>query len=212
MKAIFTKGIFTPKTLIFAGILSLQTINAQQVVPQTPPAETTEVQDNTIKGQFELLIEKSNNWEQYKVVPKVKLNTLKKNVQDSLALQRKIILQKNDTIKGKEQKINGLQQKIGSLEQELSQVQQQRDSISFFGMEFSKAMYSSVLWGVIASLAALLFLYIFRFFRSNAITRKSVADLEELRQEYEEYRTKAIEREQKVGRLLQDEINKNRGI
>jgi len=67
------------------------------------------------------------------------------------------------------------------------------------------------MWSVVGILAALLFLFIYRFNASNRITREVKAKLSETEHEFEEHRKRALEREQKVMRKLQDEINKNKG-
>lgn len=170
------------------------------------------VKSNTIENQFTEIIEKSNNWEHFKVVPKQKLYTLKKNVQDSLNVQKQLISEKNTTIKSNEQKMNDLNIQIENLQNSLDSLKNEKDSVSFFGMLLSKGLYSLVVWGIIAVLASLLLFYIYRFLKSNIVTQRSIKDLQDLQREYEDYRTKAIEKEQKIGRQLQDEINKNRGL
>lgn len=170
------------------------------------------VKSNTIENQFTEIIEKSNNWEHFKVVPKQKLYTLKKNVQDSLNVQKQLISEKNTTIKSNEQKMSDLNIQIENLQNSLDSLKNEKDSVSFFGMLLSKGLYSLVVWGIIAVLASLLLFYIYRFSKSNIVTQRSIKDLQDLQREYEDYRTKAIEKEQKIGRQLQDEINKNRGL
>ena len=167
---------------------------------------------NTIENQFDDVIEKSNSWQQFKVVPKMKLYTLKKNIQDSLKAQQNLILEKTNTITGNEREIKELNIQIDSLQNNLDELKNEKDSINFFGALISKGLYSVIVWGIILVLASLLAFYIFRFSKSNIVTKRSIKDLEELQSEYEDYRSKAIEREQKVRRQLQDEINKHRGI
>ena len=79
-----------------------------------------------------------------------------------------------------------------------------------FGALLSKGLYNTIMWGIVLALASLLVLYIYKFSNGNVVTKKSINDLNELQEEYENYRKAAIEREQKVRRQLQDEINKHR--
>jgi hypothetical protein len=55
-----------------------------------------------------------------------------------------------------------------------------------------------------------LFYFIFKFSKSNILTKEAQNNLLDIEQEFEEYRKKSIEREQKLRRQLQDEINKLR--
>lgn len=193
-------------TFITGGMLLLATFVAQGQVEEEVGKE------NTIEGQFIDVIEKSNNWEHFKVVPKQKLNALKKSIQDSLNVQKQLILEKNSTIKSSEQKINDLKTQIENLQNSFDKLKNEKDSVSLFGVLLSKGLYSSIVWGIIVALGSLLAFYIFRFSKSNAVTKRSIKDLEDLQNEYEDYKTKSIERDQKLRRQLQDEINKNRGV
>lgn len=195
------------KKIIVSVFLGIASYNVQGQV-----LDSLTIDVRTIDGQFTEMITKSNNWEQYKVVPKQKLYLLKKNVQDSLNLQKKSISEKNTVISENHSKIKDLEGKIEELQTSLNQIQEQRDSVSFLGMLLDKSVYSMLVWGIILGLLSFLGFYVYRFSKSNAITQQSIKDLEELQNEYEDYRSKSIEREQKVRRQLQDEINKNRGV
>ena len=129
---------------------------------------------------------------------------------DSLKSQKQVLREKLDTISSQSSQIKQLNQKITSLQSDLDKEKNRNNSIEFLGMTIEKGLYSAVVWGIIIILAIFLAVFVSRFSRSNSITRGALKDLESLQNEYEEYRTKAIEREQKVRRQLQDEINKHR--
>jgi len=63
---------------------------------------------------------------------------------------------------------------------------------------------------VIILLFILLFYFIFKFKNSNIVTQKAILDLEDVENEFAIHRKKTLEKEQKLRRALQDEINKNR--
>jgi len=115
-----------------------------------------------------------------------------------------------DTISAQSSRIKELNLNIQNLQSELDKEKNRNDSIDFLGITIEKGVYSIIVWGIIVVLAIFLVVFISRFTSSNSITRGALKDLEDLQNEYEEYRTKAIEREQKVRRQLQDEINKHR--
>ncbi|MCB0431897.1 MAG: tRNA (guanine-N1)-methyltransferase, partial [Mangrovimonas sp.] len=66
------------------------------------------------------------------------------------------------------------------------------------------------LWGIIGILLALLGFFIYKFKNSNTITKESKKALADIELEFEEHRKVALEREQKVRRQLQDELNKQK--
>src|SRR5690606_214534 len=92
----------------------------------------------------------------------------------------------------------------------VSTLTNERDSISFFGVLIDKTTYKATMWGIVGLLAVVLFFFIYKFKNSNAVTHSARKALSELEQEYEDHRKKALEREQKVRRQLQDEINKQK--
>jgi hypothetical protein len=82
--------------------------------------------------------------------------------------------------------------------------------MALFGMQMSKGGYNALMWTIIAALFALLLLFIYKFKNSNSVTKQAKKVLLETEEEYEEYRRNALEREQKVRRQLQDELNKQK--
>ena len=82
--------------------------------------------------------------------------------------------------------------------------------MALFGMQMSKGGYNGLMWTIIAALLILLLFFIYKFKNSNAVTKQAKKSLLETEEEYEEYRRNSLEREQKVRRQLQDEINKQK--
>lgn len=188
----------------------------QQELTPTRSRTTTEAPQEekqyptTIEGQFDELVDKSGNWEKFKLVKKESIYTFKKSLLDSLSGQKTLLREKLDTISAQSSRIKELNLNIQNLQSELDKEKNRNDSIDFLGITIEKGVYSIIVWGIIVVLTIFLVVFISRFTSSNSITRGALKDLEDLQNEYEEYRTKAIEREQKVRRQLQDEINKHR--
>ena len=65
------------------------------------------------------------------------------------------------------------------------------------------------MWSIIIALLVFLLVFIYKFKKSNVVTKMTKRALVDLENEYEEHRRVALEREQKVRRQLQDEINKH---
>ena len=203
-------------TAFFSLLATAQIETEQQDLTQSRTRSTTEVSQEekqypaTIEGQFDELVDKSGNWEKFKLVKKESIYTFKKTLLDSIKEQKSLLREKLDTISVQSSRIKELNLNIQNLQSELDKEKNRNDSIDFFGLTIEKGVYSIIVWGIIAVLAILLVVFISRYTSSNSITRGALKDLEDLQNEYEEYRTKAIEREQKVRRQLQDEINKHR--
>lgn len=198
---------------LFANAQSEEETQQEPLQVQRRSQQTPEVEKEypaTLEGKFDELVDRSGNWEKFKLVKKESLYTFKNILLDSVKEQKSLLQEKQDTITTQSSRIKELNQSLTQLQEALDQEKNRNDSIDFFGLNIEKSVYSIIVWGIIVLLAIFLIVFISRYVRANIITRGALKDLEDLQSEYEEYRTKAIEREQKVRRQLQDEINKHR--
>ncbi len=166
--------------------------------------------EGSIENQFEYVFKKSGNYQEYEVVKRTWLIKLRNNVIDSLNAAYANNKSLQATINNQKKEIASLQAQLKTTTDNLNTVTEEKDSISFFGSLWSKAAYKSLMWSIIAILTILLLFFIYKFRNSNIITQEARNSLAELEAEYEEHRRRALEREQKVRRQLQDEINKQK--
>ena len=118
------------------------------------------------------------------------------------------IVSKNNTLDSQNQKINDLQDELAATKENLQKVTEEKDAIKFLGMPFSKGSYMAMMWGIVALLVVALLFFIYRYKSSNATTKEANQRLRETEKEFDAYRAKALEKEQRLGRQLQDERNK----
>lgn len=188
---------------------SVQT-NQNAYTAQTAVAPVEEAKPTTLEGVFQQLIDRSGSWQNFKMLDRGKLAAFQRSMTDSINGVRSQLVAEKQKVKENEATIKELNDKITEIQAALDQTKDQKDSVSFFGALVSKGLYNTIMWGIVLALASLLVLYIYKFSNGNVVTKKSINDLNELQEEYENYRKAAIEREQKVRRQLQDEINKHR--
>ncbi len=176
--------------------------------------EGTTAEDPDLVSQFQTLEKKSGNYNangiRYEVIRLADLNRIKKSVFDSINTANASISELTATIDGNTKEISELNIKLKETTDNLTQVTTEKDSISFFGALLSKGTYKAIVWGIIGVLALLLFLFIYKFRNSNFLTQQAKSALSDLEKEFEEHRRNALEREQKVSRRLQDELNKQK--
>lgn len=190
-----TKTIFT---LLFSITFLLQA-NAQDSIKAANP----------IQNEFETLIESSNNYQGYKVVDYAELNRLKNNVNNYIQeLKNEIVIQKN-TVDRQNDEIEKLEESLKTTQDDLTTVNEEKDAIKFLGLPFSKGNYKMLMWGIVALLVIALIFFIYRYKSSNATTKEANDRLSETEKEFEAFRVKSLEKEQRLGRLLQDERNKS---
>tara|TARA_R110002049_G_scaffold97411_2_gene237466 strand:+ start:318 stop:905 length:588 start_codon:yes stop_codon:yes gene_type:complete len=170
----------------------------------------TVIEDTTLNGQFDKIYRTSTSYQTYKVISKDKFLQLKQNVLDSLKTSQNLVKEKNDLLKAERENIKATQDNLNKTKLDLDTAIQKEDSISFFGLQISKVTYNLVLWSVILLLLLALLYFIYKFSKNNILTKKAQEDLQDVETEYEQHRKKSIEKEQKLRRELQDEINKQR--
>lgn len=188
-KALFLIFIF----LSFAPQISAQEYNSSE---------------SPILDGFTTLIEKSNDYQGYKVVDYNDLVALKKNTIEFIAFLKNEITTQQNTIEQQKVEISELKASLETSEQNLAEVTAEKDAITFLGMPFSKGSYMALMWGIVAVLILALLFFIFRFKKGNLQTTEAKKNLLLTEKEFENYRAKALEKEQRLGRLLQDERNR----
>ncbi|GGW42937.1 hypothetical protein [Arenibacter certesii] len=165
-----------------------------------------------ISSQFEYITVKSGPYRaegiRYRVVKEVNLDKLRQNVLDSINEFNKRATQLHSTIAGHEETIGSLNQQLEETTNNLASVTEEKDSMSFLGFLIEKSTYNVILWTIIGALLLLLLFFIYKFRNSNILTQEAKQSLSEVETEYEDHRRRALEREQKISRQLQDEINK----
>lgn len=194
-------------TLILFLCASCFFVNAQ---------ETQSINEGSIKDQFEFVSRKSGNFkgtngQAYEAVKRSMLIGLQKNTLDSINTLKNKLSNSNATITNQDKEINALKSSLTQTQTTLDTTNKEKDSMSLFGAAMSKTGYNILMWTIIAGLLALLLFFIYKFKNSNAITKDARKALEEIEDEFDNHRKTALEREQKVRRQLQDEINKQKG-
>ena len=170
--------------------------------------EENNEEDNTINSQFDEVIEGSNNYQDYKVVKRYKLTQLQKNTVNRIESLKEEIVTSNKTIEEQKLKIENLKAELNNTQNNLNQVTEEKDQISFFGIATDKGTYQTIMWVIVFALVLILVFFIYKYKQSNVLTKEAKKNLAENEAEFDEYRKKSLEKQQKLGRQLQDEKNK----
>ncbi|MDW5289440.1 tRNA (guanine-N1)-methyltransferase [Formosa sp. PL04] len=202
--------IKTLTTTLIACLLTL-TLFAQTKSEADSDADANlSLNSGTLDNQFEFLIQKSNNYQNYKVVKKAWLQTLKSHTLDSLQAIRKDLVETQINVDQQANEISTLKSSLSETQNTLDLTNQEKDSMEFLGMQLSKTTYNTFIWSIIGGLLVCLLFFIYKFKNSNSTTKEAKRTLAEIEEEFDEHRKTALEREQKVRRQLQDELNKQK--
>lgn len=172
-------------------------------------AQDTTSGQSAVEEEFNRLIENSNDYQGYKVVDYNELVNLRnKTAQYFADLNDEITTQRN-TIDQQQEQITQLREDYAATQKELEKVNAEKDAITFLGMPFSKGGYMAFMWGIVALLVLALLFFIYRYKQSHSHTIDARNKLHSTEKEFDAYREKALEKEQRLGRQLQDERNKS---
>ncbi len=166
----------------------------------------------TILEKFDKIYRISTSYQEYKVISKERYRNLKNQVADSIKDLKSKVLSNQRQIESQKDSINGIKKIAATFETDWRQTLAQKNSIRFLGIEFSKSTYNIIVWSIITILLVFLLYFMYRFKNSNVLTTNAKSDLIDLEQEFAIHKKKSLEREQKLRRQLQDEINKQRGV
>lgn len=171
---------------------------------QESEGETSE----TIVEEFSELVNKSNSYEEYKVIKKTGLEDFKKRLSTEISDFESEIENLSAQIEALQTETEQLKSSLESTQANLTAVETEKDSISLFGLQLTKATYQTSLFSVIGALILILVLVLLKFKSNNEETNEAKAQLSSVEADLEECKRKALERQQKLGRELQDYKNK----
>ena len=166
------------------------------------------VGQDSLNAKYQNMIETTETFNQYKVIPRTRIDAFWTEVMDSLrdgsatikALRQEIAVQ-IDTI-------SSLSSANTSIQSQLDESLTLNDSIAFVGVNLSKTTYHLIVWGIIVVLAVLAVVVYMMYLKSNRVTVRSNRELETLHSQFEDHKSKARETQVKLKRELQTSINK----
>lgn len=193
--------------------ISFHFSNAQQ--SQTEEPQQT-IDDGTINDKFEYVLRKSGNFKgvngaAYEAVKRSMFLRLQTHTNDTISTLKKNLSDTQQVVDTQAKEIEDLKSNLSTTQSDLTATNEEKNNMALLGMQTSKTNYNIIMWSIIGGLLALLLFFIYKFKNSNSITKAAKLKLAEVEEEFDEHRKTALEREQKVRRQLQDEINKQKG-
>lgn len=159
-----------------------------------------------LQSQFQALLLQSRGIDaDYKAIRRSNVEIIQKNVSDSIAKYKTEIASLKSTSSSSVAEVTALRDSLQTAQAMLQTETAKKDSINFIGIDFNKGTYHTVVWIIIAVLALALFIILasFRKAKVDAVEHQKTA--EEVQNEFQAYKKKAMETEQKLKRQLLDE-------
>ena len=165
----------------------------------------------TLKNQLEYVQKRTKIYDNFRAIREDYFQKVKRNSLDSLNQAKQTIDELNKKIYDMDQHISVLKSNLAKTKQDLEEVTRTKNSLSLFGLRMNKAAYNILLWGIIAGLAALLVILFLMYKRSHVVTVHTQKELDELKEEFEDYRKNTRERIEKMTISHHKEIQKLKG-
>lgn len=189
----------SPIVLFLAFIINTNTLFGQAETSTAP---------QSLSEQFQEMKDKSETFNEYKVIKAYKLNAFWKNVSDSLSTVKGDLIVARQEITSLKGEIASLKDDLAETKEMLTQSETKNNSIAFLGADINKAVYNIILWGIILGLAVLAVSLYYAFKSSHKVTRKAKKEFEKVSADFENYRKLSQEKQIKLKRELQTEVNK----
>ena len=161
----------------------------------------------SLREKYDEMLEKTETYEQYKVIPRTRLNSFWAEVTDSLNAKSVRIQDLAADGVTKQADINALQSELSQVQSKLDESLELNDTIYFIGIPFSKLGYHLMVWILIVILAVLGTLSYLMFLRSNKVTTRVKGEYATLESEFETHKNGAREKQAKLKRELQTAVN-----
>ncbi|MGM0635416.1 MAG: hypothetical protein ACQESK_05080 [Bacteroidota bacterium] len=189
---------------VFAIVFSFSF--AQENSAENNQEDTNE--STTLVDDLETIVDASGSYQEYKVIEKTKLAAYKKSLAERIDEFQSEISSLNAEIKNQQEEIIALQSQLDDTKNNLTKIETERDQILFFGAPMQKAAYQTTMWAIIGVLALVLIIFLLKYRSNHQSTKEIKENIKRVESDFEEYKRNALEKQQKLGRELQDEKNK----
>ncbi|MBA4056898.1 MAG: hypothetical protein C0490_19445 [Marivirga sp.] len=163
---------------------------------------------HSLRERYLLMKSKSQSYGEYKVIKETTLDGVWRIMQDSIAAKDKSIVTANNNIKDLKAELNKTIATLKEKEQSMTDILHASTHISVMGMDLAKGAFISMVGIIIAGLLVFLGVVIGRMkLQSKALSERNLA-VNALTSEFDEYKHRAMDKQTKLSRELQDERNK----
>ena len=152
----------------------------------------------TLEGQLDYLQNRTRIYENFRAIREDMFQKIKKNSIDSLNAAKLDIATLNSELTERNVEIETLNTDLGRAKNERDQAIRTKDSFTLLGIEMNKGVYSTILWIVILALALFGTIMFLLFKRAHVVTSQTGRELENLKEEHEEYQKSAREKYEKL--------------
>jgi hypothetical protein len=201
----------------------------EQPTPATTPAQTTptpaptvtkprqapvaeQIDDDqgsyTLRERFTLMKTKSQNYREYKVIKESVLDGVWKIIRDSISAKDAAIRKAKQDIAALNGQLGGVQDNLKKKEASMTEILYDSTHISVMGIDMEKGTFLTLIAVLLGALAIVVGTVIGRMKLMTKTLQEKKLAVNMVTNEYEDYKRKAMDKQTKLSRELQDERNK----
>ncbi len=177
-------------------------------VQAQPAAKAIEAKDINLKERYQVMKSGSQTYEDYKVIKEVILDGFWKLTLDSINKQQTMLKDANSEIAALKNEVVKIQNDLKAHQASVEEITFESNHISVLGIPFGKGTFIFLSATIVAGLVIALFVILGRMKILNSGMKEKTLIAHTLTQEFEEYKRKALEKQTKLSRELQNERNK----
>lgn len=191
-----------PRLLIIFSLLASHLSFSQ------PASVSLEGKDHTLAERYHLMKSNSQTFQDYKVIKEFVLDGVWKIVMDSVKGQRLLIAQSRATISQLEANLQSALLTLKKERESAAEVVHDSTHISILGIDFKKSTFLTLSTFVFAAFVLIIGFIVGKMKLMYANMKEKILVADMITHEYEEFKRKALEKQTKLSRELQNERNR----
>jgi len=173
-----------------------------------PGSEALAKDTKTLNERFVVLKEKSQTFKDYKVIKEVIFDAYWRLIMDSIKAQKASIAQGRQHIASLDSSLADIKRQLKQKQDSMESVEHASTHITVIGIDFQKGVFVTIIGVLLAALAVVIAVILARLKMIHRSYKEKADTVDELNHEYEEFKRKAMDKQTKLSRELQDERNK----
>lgn len=195
-------------TALLICLLASFSLFSKQVQPVGEVgAETT----LTVRERYLLMKSKSQSFKDYKVIKETVLDGVWKIFQDSLHAKQVNIAQANDSLKKLNASVQLAKVTLKEKEDSVAMLTHAGTHVTLLGIDLLKSVFITIALSIIAGSIFFTVILLGRLKIMHINLTEKTGSFDTIQLEFQEYKRKAMEKQTKLSRELQDERNKVQG-
>ncbi len=188
---------------ILICLLSFETLLAQPA-----SQEAVDLQRATLEERFSIMKNKSQKYGDYTVIKESVLEGVWKITRDSMRTQKATVKERQATITSLERQLQNANAALQQKEASMAELIESSTHISILGINFEKKAFAMIFFTLVVGLVLTLVVLTGKLKSMYSAINEKVDLINATTFEFEEYKHKALDKQTKLSRELQNERNK----